>query len=94
MIKTIAVLSSCGIILCLGAIDPGQQPAVQYTAIGLAVLVVGFLCRVVWKLLNDHKEERANLVADLKEITKDHTRAMDRLSDLLEARPCLRKKPE
>ena len=97
MIKAIAfsALSLSGVTLATSEFD--APPFVQYGALGLAFMVVYFLCMFLRDTLKIHKEERKELVDSLREdiekrdkIVAENTAAFNRLSIVLQNKPCLK----
>lgn len=60
-------------------------PFVQYGALGLCAVMVGFLCWHLEKMRGDIKSLNANLL----EAYKENSRVIDKQSKMLNDRPCL-----
>ena len=92
-LKILALTPIIGAATITATVPP---PAIEYGALALCGAVVMFLCGYLKTLTAQHKEERQSLVksleykdATLAELTKQNTKAYDRLSALLIDRPCL-----
>lgn len=88
MIKTIGLLSTGSLALSgvtLAAGDVGAIPGIQYGALGLCFIVVGFLLKYLWSVT----KKKDDITDKLAELTEKNTIAYMRLIDTLNDRPCL-----
>jgi hypothetical protein len=75
--------------LTIAAADASAPMWVQFGGLGLAGSVVAFLCVYLRDLTKQHREERMELVKELKDLTRNDHQRFNRLANLLEKRPCL-----
>lgn len=86
---TLLTLSITPISIIAAVISGNESPVLDYGGLGLAAIVVIFLCRYVWKQ-NESLEKKDAVII---EMVKAGVTSQNRLSEALETRPCLKDDP-